>query len=394
MPSFRPARALLSAAVMATVLAAGGAAGAQTAGDRVLIGDVTTVTRIGDPARTYQTGRDLAAGFIAMAGGVMGSKPVEIVAIDPGGDPDAAARAVADLKDQGAALFIGGLVADTTLAAARAAGDTPFLAVDARLPAALVRDLPNLYQIGPSAEALGRALAAEAAQQGAVRWGVVALDDYFGRALAHAFWNELRAVRPEVELAMEHYVAPLSAEVDGALDALTARQPEALLVGLRDGDLLAFVRAAAAAGLLDGRPVMAPQVGTPEILAALGADLPDDWVVTGYPCCEVGGQPHRAFAEAYRAEAPVGSTPTLGALYGYTAVTAAATAIDTAWSVAPGTLADTLDGLELSTPVGPMRFAPGTHQASLPLWVGRTSGGRFVAAQAVDPAALSQPDRP
>jgi branched-chain amino acid transport system substrate-binding protein len=321
----------------------------------------------------------------------MGSRPLEIVTVDPEGDPAAAAAAVEDLRRRGAALFIGGMVADVTLAAARAAGDTPFLAVDARLPAALVADVPNLYQVGPSAEVLGRALAAAAAETGAARWAVVAQDDYFGRALAHAFWAELAAVRPDVALAVEHYVPTLSGEVGPALDAVADSAPDGLLLGLRAGDLVAFVRTGAEAGAFQGLAVVAPQLGTPDLLGALGGALPDGWVTTGYPCCEAGGQPHRAFAEAYRAADAKARTPTMGALLGYTAMTAVASTLDTAWSLKPARLSETLDALTLSSPVGPMRFAAGTHQASLPLWIGRIQDGRFAPARRLDPAALSRP---
>jgi len=364
----------------------------RAAEQTILIGDLTTVSRIGDPALTYQLGRDLAARLIDMAGGVMGSKHLEVIAIDPQGDPAAATRAVEDLKKQGVVLFIGGFQADVTLAVAQAAGDTPVLAVDARLPAAMVRDLPNLYQIGPSAESLGRALAAEAARtSGAKRWGVVARDDYFGRALAHAFWNELRALRSGIELAMEQYVPSLSGDVGPALNAIANGQPEGLLVGLRDGDLVAFVRAAAGTGLLDGKTVAVPHMGSPEILGALGRALPDGWITTGYVCCQTGGQPHRAFAESFRASDPQGRSPTLGALYGYVAMTTAATAIDSAWSVKPERLTKELDHLTISTPIGEMRFAPGSHQSSLSMWVGTIRGGEMVDPRPVNPAALSQP---
>ncbi|MBB4314470.1 ABC transporter substrate-binding protein [Roseospira marina] len=359
--------------------------------ETVLIGDLTTVERIGEPALSYQRGRDLAADYIAMAGGVMGNKRIEIVSIDPGGDPSAAARAAEDLRKRGAVLFLGGLLSDTTLAVARAVGDIPVLAADARLPAAVVSDVPNLYQIGPSAEVLGRVLAAQAAETPAVRWGVVARDDYFGRALAHAFWNALRARRPEIELAVEKYVPTLSGDVAPALAAVANSEAEGLLVGLRDGDLVAFVRSARGTGILDRLTVAVPHMGSPEILGALGADLPDGWLTTGYVCCTTGGQPHRAFAEAYQKADPQGRTPTLGALYGYVAMTTAATAIDSAWSEKPARIAEALADLTLSTPLGEMRFAPDTHQANLPLWSGRTGGGQFLDARPVDPLGLGRP---
>ncbi|MQX34892.1 ABC transporter substrate-binding protein [Roseospira navarrensis] len=387
----RRCTAVLSAVLLALIAAWCPPARAQTPDQTILIGDLTTVGRIGDPADTYRLGRDLAAGFIDMAGGVMGSRKLEIVSIDPEGDPQAAARAVEELKKQGVALFIGGLLADVTLAVARAAGDTPVLAADARLPAALVRDVPNLYQIGPSAEALGRALAAQAATTGVTRWGVVARDDYFGRAVTHAFWNDLSAAQPGLELAMEQYVPTLSGAVGPALDAVANTRPEGLLVALRDGDLVAFVQGAAGAGVLDGVQVAVPHMGSPEILGALGGARPNGWITTGYLCCETGGQPHRAFADAYQQADPRGRSPTLGALYGYVAMTTAATALDTAWSVKPDQLAEALADLTLSSPVGEMRFAPETHQSSMVMWSGWIRDGRFTDARPVDPAALSRP---
>ncbi len=360
--------------------------------DVILIGDVTTVARIGAPALSYQHGRDVAAGFIDMSGGVMGNKRLEIVSVDPNGDPEAARRAVVDLKRRGARLFIGGLLSDVTLAAARAAGDLPFLAIDARLPEAVVREQPNLYQLGPSAEALGRVLAEAVAREPAVRWGVVGQEDFFGRAVAHAFWTRLAGLRPEVELVGEAYVPTLSGDVDAAIASLAEARPDGLLVALGAGDLVAFARRAEEAGLLADRVVAVPQAGSPEMLAALrGATDQGAWFVTGYPCCEVGGQPHRAFADAYRdgpaGAPPAGDTPTLAALYGYTAVTSLAAVLDRAWSAQPDKVAAELARARLSSPVGDVTFSPRTHQSSLPIWVGRLDRGRFVEWQAVNPTA-------
>ncbi|MBB4266917.1 ABC transporter substrate-binding protein [Roseospira visakhapatnamensis] len=371
---------------------------AQDSSARVLVGDITTTGRIGEPALSYQRGRDLALGFISMAGGVMGHRPIEVVSIDPQGDPAAAARAVEDLKDQGAVLFMGGMVADVTLAAARAAGDTPFLAVDARLPSAMVEQQPNLFQLGPSAEALGRALASEVAASPATHWGVVAQDDYFGRALAHAFWNALTRARPDITLAMEHYVPTLSGDVGPALDAMRAGQPHGLLVGLRDGDLVAFVEGATAQGLLGSLVVAAPQMGSADLMAALRGRVPQGWVTTGYPCCAFGGQPHRSFVRSYERSYPQAGMPTLGALYGYTAMTTLATALERAWSDDPGDIAEELRRMTMTTPVATIRFDGATRQSSLPLWVGGLAAdgrgeGSFTDGRRLNPVTLTREGR-
>jgi branched-chain amino acid transport system substrate-binding protein len=359
--------------------------------DEILIGDITTTARVGEPALAYAQARDVAAGFIEMSGGVIGSRRLNIVSVDSGGSPEAARKAVEDLKRQGAAFFIGGLLSDVTLAAARAAGDTPFLAIDARLPVAVTSTLPNLYQIGPPAEALGRALAEAAARRSAVRWGIVGQEDYFGRALAHAFWTRLASLRPEVQLVGEHYVPTLSGDVAGAVERMAGASPEGLLIALTAGDLIAFVRQAEGAGLLSGRVLAVPQAGSPEMLGALGgATGQGDWIVTGYPCCEVGGQPHRSFAQSYRNGGPTAG-PTLSALYGYTALTVAASVLDRAWSTEPKALAHELASVRLSSPVGPISFSRETRQSSLPMWVGRIEGGQFVDWTAVDPARAGQP---
>lgn len=359
--------------------------------DEIVIGDITTSARIGEPALAYGQARDLAAGFIEMSGGVIGSRRLRIVSVDVGASPEAARKAVEDLRKQGAAFFMGGLLSDVTLAAARAAGDIPFLAIDARLPIAVISTLPNLYQIGPPAEALGRALAEAAARRSAVRWGIVGQEDYFGRALAHAFWTRLASLRPEVQLVGEHYVPTLSGDVAGAVERMAAGSPDGLLIGLTAGDLIAFVRQAEATGLLSGRVLAVPQAGSTEMLAALGgASGQGDWIVTGYPCCEVGGQPHRSFAQSYRNSGPTAG-PTLSALYGYTALTVAASALDRAWSTKPSDLVAELSRVRLSSPVGPVTFSAKTRQSSLPFWVGRIEGGQFVDWTAVNPARAGQP---
>gem|GEM_PF-2765395 len=382
-------------AVLAPGLSGGGGAAHAQDEAHVLIGDITTTARIGEPALSYARGRDLALGFISMAGGVMGHREVEVVAIDPQGDPRAAAQAVEDLKRRGAVLFMGGLVADVTLAAARAADDVPFLAVDARLPAAVVDQQPNLFQLGPSAEALGYALAAEVADHGADAWAVIGQDDYFGRGFAHAFWNALAARRPGLALTAEAYVPTLSGDVGQALEAIRSSRPQGVLLGLRDGDLVAFVRQAADEGLLDGLVVAVPQMGSAELLAALRGRIPPGWVTTGYPCCGFGGQPHRSFVDSYEQTNPNAGMPTLGALYGYVAMTTLATAVERAWSVKPERLAEELTGRPMASPVGEIRFDRNRRQSTLPIWLGTLANegagnGSFPRGRRLNPLALIQ----
>jgi len=398
LPSVRAVIVWLAICLIAMTLGFPESSRAQDRDGRILVGDITSTSRIGEPALSYQRGRDLALGYVSKAGGVMGHRSIEVVSIDPRGDAKAAVRAVEELKKQGVALFMGGMVADVTLAAARAAGDIPFLAIDARLPAALVARQPNLFQMGPSAEALGRALAARAAETAVSRWAVIAQDDYFGRALAHAFWNTLTRARSDITLAMETYVPALSGDVGPALDALRASQPHGLLVGLRDGDLIAFVDGATQQGLLGGLTVAAPQMGSADLLAALRGRVPQGWITTGYPCCGFGGHPHRVFVEGYERANPQAGIPTLGALYGYSAMTTLATALERVWSADADDITRELTRMTIVSPVGDIRFDATTRQSSLPFWVGTLASdgrgeGRFMDTQRVNPIPLSRDAR-
>ncbi|MDR3425268.1 MAG: ABC transporter substrate-binding protein [Alphaproteobacteria bacterium] len=386
---------LLCAAVLFGLLAA--QAMAADAQPPIKIGALqcfSTCARWAEPTRN---GWQLAIDEINASGGVLGRK-LELVTRDDKGDPDAALLAADDLLLREKVSVITGPVMGNVVAALSSfavKNQLPYItgygAVD-DLTWKNGNDFTFVDDESPYTQA--KSLAQLAATLPAKRWATLAPNYVYGRDFVHNFEEELKKLRPDVTFVREEWpaIGHLGAE---NITSLFSNDPQGVLVTAFTQDLAKFIREGNIRGLFTkNRVFISSTLGIPEEMDYLGKEIPEGWYVQTYPWRSIDTPEHKAFVSAYEAKFNV--TPKLGSLYGYISIKQIAAAIVKAGSVKGVAIAKAAKGLEIDTPVGPIKFREIDNRSNFGFWIGRTvqtkDGPSVVVIKRNNIADLSPPD--
>jgi branched-chain amino acid transport system substrate-binding protein len=107
-------------------------------------------------------------------------------------------------------------------------------------------------------------------------------------------------------------------------------------------------------------------------------EAPEGWIVTGYPWYAITDPTHKAFVASYQKK--WNDYPRIGSIVGYNAMLSVAAAIKKAGSTETEKMVNAMEGLDVNTPSGKIRFRKIDHQSTMGAWVGRTKlkGGKGV----------------
>lgn len=345
------------------------------AAEPVRIGEINSYT--GLPAFTlpYRQGWQMAVEEINAGGGVLGGRRLEVISRDDGGKPDDAVRVAEELISQHKVVLLAGTYfshVGLAVADVAARNRTPFLAAEP-LTDALTWDKGNRYtfRLRPSTAMQAAMLAEEAAKLPARRWATVAPNYEYGQSAVKWFKQYVQAARPDVEFVAAQWPALGKIEAGTTVQALIAAAPDAVFNVTFGADLAKFVREGGPRGLFKDRAVVSLLTGEPEYLDPLKDEAPEGWIVTGYPWEQVTSPEHSRFVDAYRKR--FNETPRLGSVVGYITLKTVAAALDKAGRSDAEAVVEALKGLTLDTPLGPVRYRAGDHQATLGAFVGRTA---------------------
>jgi branched-chain amino acid transport system substrate-binding protein len=214
-------------------------------------------------------------------------------------------------------------------------------------------------------------LAEAASRLPAKRWATIAPNYEFGTSFVAAFKERLKARRPDVEWVAEQWPAIGKLDPGPTIDALNAAKPEAIFNATFGTDLIRFVREGNTRDFFKGRVVASGLTGNPEFLDPLKDETPEGWIVTGYAWDTYDTPEHKKFRQAY--EAKYKDYPRWYSLIGYVTYKAIAAAIAKANSTDGLAISQALEGLSFDTPLGPVKFRAGDHQANIPSFVGKTA---------------------
>jgi branched-chain amino acid transport system substrate-binding protein len=215
-------------------------------------------------------------------------------------------------------------------------------------------------------------LAEEAAKLPAKRWAVVAPNYEYGHAVADRFREALRQRRPDVEWVAEQFPTLNKINAGAVVQALKAAQPEALLCGLLQTDLIHFCREGRKRELLTPQlPVFSPILGWPEELDMLKEETPEGWTTPTYPAAEIDLPEHRKFLAAFREKYQ--EDPGILGLNGYLTIQYLAAAIEKAGTTEVEKVIDALEGLTIASPIGQLTMRAVDHQTDRGLWMGKTT---------------------
>ncbi len=344
------------------------------AAEPIRIGDLNSYTEL--PAFTvpYRQGWKLALAEINEGGGVLG-RPLEVISRDDGGNPGDALTVANELvRREGAQMLMGTLLSHVGLAVANYAHRRRrvFLASEPLTDAlAWSKGNRHTFRLRPGTYVQAAMLAERAAKLDATRWAVVAPNYEYGQSAVAAFKTLLKEARPEVEFIAEQWPPLFDIDAGAVTQAVASAEPEAIFNVTFGTDLVKFVREGSVRGLFDGPAVVSMLTGEPEWMNPLGKEVPEGWIVTGYPWDSLDTPAHTRFREAYRAR--FGEPPRMGSVVGYSSLHALAKAVRTADSAGTDAVIDALRGLALDTPFGPIRFRKVDQQSTMGTFVGRTT---------------------
>ena len=361
-------------ATTAALAIVGSIPGAALAQDTIKIGEINSYSGMPGFTQPYKKAWEMAQEEINKKGGVLGKK-IEVIARDDGGKPGDAVKIAEEMVVNDKVVMIGGtFLSNIGLAVTDFAAQKKvfFLAAEP-LADQVVWEKGNRYTFRLRASTYMQAamLVDAAAKSKAKRWATIAPNYAYGQDAVKAFIELLKAKRPDIEVVGQQW--PPNARIDAGAEvqALLRANADAIFNVTFGGDLAKFVKEGNARGLFKDKTVVSLLTGEPEYADPLGADMPEGWIVTGYPWSKVKTPEHDAFVKAYQAK--YNDYPRLGSIVGYTWMYAAAGIIQKAGATDTESLIKAARGISLPSPMGAYTFRALDHQATLGAYVGLTT---------------------
>lgn len=338
----------------------------------IKIGELNSYARQAAFTVPYRNGWQLALDEINAKGGVLGRK-VEIISREDGATTGDATRVAEELVTrEGAVLLFGSFLSNVGVAMADFANQKKIVYIAAEpLTDAITMAQGNRYtfRIRPNNTMQVGMLVDQAKASGAKRWAIVAPNYEYGQSAAEVFKRLIKERVPGAEVVAEQYPALGKIEAGATVSALEQAKPDGIFNVLFGPDLTQFVREGNTRGLFEDKSVLSLLTGEPEWLLPLKDEVPEGWIVTGYPWDEITEPKHKAFVDAYRAK--FNDTPRLGSLLGYMVLHMIRDTIERAGSVETDALIKALENAKFDTVIGPVTMRGIDHQATMGAWVGK-----------------------
>lgn len=364
--------AVAVAALAALSLLPGAAPGAMAA--EIKIGEINSYSGLPAFTEPYRKGWQLAVEEINAKGGINGQTLVVVSRDDAGKPADAVTAANELVTSEGVVMLTGAFFSHVGLALSDYAAQKKIVYLAGEpLTDAMVWAKGNRYtfRLRPSNYVQAAILADEAAKLPAKRWATIAPNYEYGQSAIAVFKKLLSEKRPDVEWVGEQWPPQGKIDAGAVAEAIAATKPDAIVNVTFGPDLVKLVREGNTRGLFEGRTVVSFLTGEPEYLDPLKAEAPVGWLTTGYPWSAIATPEHKAFLDAYKAK--WNDYPRLGSVVGYTTIKAAAAVLAKAGSTDTEKLIAAAEGLDMSTPFGPITFRKADHQSTLGAFFGRTA---------------------
>ena len=295
--------------------------------DPRVIGAIVPLTGPGrDVGQRTVRGLMLASGVPAT--GPPGPDDPQLVMRDDGGDPLRAAAAVEDLVSEHRAIAIIGPLEGAAARAAATRAQELGVPLITLVPDATVGEAgPMIFRLFASPGEEVSALVRAARARGATRFAILQPAHPYGRAMARAYGEAVRASGGE--LVAEHTYEPAATAFGDVVQALVETEHDALFIPDSAAKLVLIAPALAAAGLWStpsgqsapsgGRAivVLAPSVGLDAQVARSASRYLQGALFTAPFHDATAGEAGRAFIDAFRARFE--ASPGTFSAYGYDA---------------------------------------------------------------------------
>ncbi|MDX2447574.1 MAG: ABC transporter substrate-binding protein [Desulfobacterales bacterium] len=200
----------------------------------------------------------------------------------------------------------------------------------------------------------------------------IAGDDYeYGHAIADGVWDNLKKLRPDVELLGQSWWKVGEPDFTPYITAILSAKPDAVIVATGGRDCVPFLKAAKATGFNERVPFFMHTATELSTLKPLGLDAPENVIGTSnyffyYPETSANKSFVKKFETAYNRK------PAVGAVYGLLAAKFIFGAYNKAGKVDTEKFIDNVEGMWVNSPVGKVTMRAYDHQAMLPMFMGVT----------------------
>lgn len=200
----------------------------------------------------------------------------------------------------------------------------------------------------------------------------IAGDDYeYGHAIADGVWNNLKKLKPGVELLGQTWWKVGEPDFTPYITAILSAKPDAVIVATGGRDCVPFLKAAKATGFNDRVPFYMHTATELSTLKPLGLNAPENVIGTSnyffyYPDTPA----NKSFAAEFKAA--YNRYPAVGAVYGFMAANFIKKAYEKAGKIDTEKFIDAMEGMSVDTPVGKVTMRAYDHQAMLPMFMGVT----------------------
>ncbi|WP_153306475.1 ABC transporter substrate-binding protein [Desulfogranum japonicum] len=330
------------------------------------------------PASTYTN--DVRDGFklyvdqVNGAGGVLGT-PIEFTTRDSKFKVDLGLREAKELiMREGVDILMGTINSALALALAdlSAKEKIPFFSTFSK-SAKITGEKGNRYVFGMNENTTmaGKAAAVGLAQKPYVKYWIAGDDYEYGHAIAEGVWDNLKKLKPEVELLGQSWWKVGEPDFTPYITAMLAAKPDAVIIATGGRDCVPFLKAAQATGFNQKVPFFMHTATELSTLMPLGQEAPENVIGTSnyffyYP----ETAENKSFVESF--QSAYGRPPKVGAMYGYVTAKFIVEGYKKAGKVDTEKLIDALEDMTVDSPVGPLTMRGGDHQVMFPMFMGIT----------------------
>ena len=228
-----------------------------------------------------------------------------------------------------------------------------------------------VFSITENTALAGKAAAAGLAKKPYQKYWIAGDDYEYGHAIADGVWDNLKKLRPDVELLGQSWWKVGEPDFTPYITAILSAKPDAVIVATGGRDCVPFLKAAKATGFNERVPFFMHTATELATLKPLGLDAPENVIGTSnyffyYPETDANKSFVKEFETAYSRK------PAVGAVYGLLAAKFIFGAYKKAGKVDTEKLIDNVEGMWVDSPVGKVTMRAYDHQAMLPMFMGVT----------------------
>jgi branched-chain amino acid transport system substrate-binding protein len=217
----------------------------------------------------------------------------------------------------------------------------------------------------------GRADAVVLAKKPFVKYWMAGDDYEYGHAVGESTWNNLKALKPGVQLMGQTWWKVGESDYTPYITAIMNAKPDFLITAVGGNDMISFAKATKVTGLSEKIPSIDHTLIDTGILGPLGMEAPEGVYSTVpylyyYPETPANKAYVAQFRKAY------GRYPIMFALNGYNAGRLIEKGYERAGSFDKEKFITALEGLVIDSPVGKLEMRACDHQLQLPMIFGVT----------------------